>query len=379
MDDLEKKKFELDPDVIAADVSFDSGIAKDDNDNSEPSKETLENSETKNDESETGESEIDEADCIAERSTVLQDSVPLEEYKSILDEHFQNLRGLIKYTKAKDDTIRKLSNELQKYREDYCAKSFKSIATLLISYREDCRRSLSDLGSFELTFDKAKKFISFLGDDLEELLSNAGCEYENEKWYFNGKPLTIDMADGVKFPSLFDGSNLEEDVCEQFEGRTIKEYLVSVENRIKQILSNNEMLDKCLNEYCTLSTLIESDIVYVCVYPPIRKLIALYDKTKQKIDVCISDMNEDNMLEMYSEMLTSLIDEMEEILLCGGVKIDTTTDEVFDTKKNRLIKAITTNDESLDRKIAKQYTECYTMNDVVIYPAKVDVYKYQAI
>ncbi len=302
---------------------------------------------------------------------------PLEGFKVLLDGHFQNLRSLIKYTKTKDETIQKLSGELQKYREDYCAKSFKSIATLLISFREDCRKSLSELGSFELTLEKAKKFISFLCDDYEELLSNAGCEEDDGEWSFNGKPLSFEERSEVKFPALFAAEEISEKEVLP-EGDSMEAYLADAEDKIRRILASNEKLDKCLKDYCTLSTVIEQDVVLLSIYPPVRKMVSLYGKTRQIAEQCLEEINEENMTEHYRSVLTFLVERLEDILLCGGVTVDTTVDDTFDTKKNRLIKAVITEDAALDRKIAKQYTECYLMNGAVLAPAKVDVYKYQA-
>lgn len=358
MNATNEEKRELNPYEIAEDVSFDDDC----------------NSSVAGDEETIG-PECDEKNTqIVEETQV---DIPVDEYKKILDEHFQNLRSLIKYTKTKDETIQKLSNELQKYREDYCAKTFKAIATLIISFREDCRKSLSDLGSFELTIEKAKKFLSFLTDDFEELLSNAGCEEEEGYWRFNGRPLDIETQNAVAFPQLFVADGAPEDNNHVLLGSNIKEYLSDAENKIKIILADNEQLDKCLQDYCSLASAIENDIVVLCVYPPIRNLISLYKKAKQKIDMCLNELNEDNMIDSYSEVLSFLVSRFEDVLLSGGVKIDTTLEEIFDTRKNRLIRAILTNEIELDRKIAKQYTECYTMNGTVLYPAKVDVYKYQ--
>lgn len=303
--------------------------------------------------------------------------ISLDEYRVVLEEHFQRLKNLIKYTKTKDETIYKLSNELQKYREDYCAKIFKSIATLIISFREDCRKSLSDLDSFDLTFEKTKKFLSFLENDFEELLSNAGCEENDDDWTFNGKNLSIDVPSTIKFPQLFTVDEINEDYNAEIEGNNVKEYLSDAETKIKIILANNEKLDKCLKDYCSLASAIENDIVILCIYPSIRKLISLYNKTKQKINMYLSELSEGNMVDSYRDVLTFIVSCLEDVLLSGGVKVDTTTDDFFDNRKNRLVRAIITDNSELDRKIAKQHTECYTMNDVVLYPAKVDVYKYQ--
>ncbi|MBO5111406.1 MAG: nucleotide exchange factor GrpE [Clostridia bacterium] len=346
----------------------------------EPVTETAVTEEAAAEEAPTEETPVEEA-SVAEEAPVVgvpEGTIPLDEYKTALDEHFQNLRSLIKYTKTKDENIYKLSSELQKYREDYCKKTFKSIATLLISYREDCRRSLVDLNTFELTLDKAKKFMSFLCDDYEELLSNVGCEEDDGVWSFNGKPLSGEERNPVKFPPLFEMAPEKEESAVDLSGATVQEILLDAEAKIKAALADNETVDKCLKEYSRLATVIEDDIVLLCVYPAIRKLISLYGKTKRMIEQAIEELNEENMRESYAMCLAFLINHLEDILLSGGVRIDTTADDMFDTKKNRLIKAIVTSDSALDRKIAKQYTECYTMNETVIYPAKVDVYKYQA-
>ena len=136
MNENNEVKKELDPEEMSADILFEDEVAS--NDGVSEAKEVITESVAEN----IDENKADEA---------LE--IPLEEYRIILEEHFQNLKNLIKYTKTKDETIYKLSNELQKYREDYCAKTFKSIATLIISFREDCRKSLSDLNSFDLTFE----------------------------------------------------------------------------------------------------------------------------------------------------------------------------------------------------------------------------------
>lgn len=317
-----------------------------------------------------------EAPCQCEE--VKEPDISLEEYKAALDAHFQNLRALIKYTKTKDETITKLSNELQKYREDYCAKSFKSIASLIISYREDCKKSLDDMGKFELTFEKVKKFMSFLSDDYMEMLSNVGCE-EEDVWLFNGKPLFLtEEKEAVKFPKVFELTEEDEAGCDLGPISDVKEYLQNAEECIKATLANNEKLDKCLKDYAKLSTVIEEDVVLLYVVPAVRRLVNLYKSFSEKVNAALEGLNEENMLDEYAACLTYIVDKLEDVLLSGGVMIYTTCDDTVDTRKNRIIKTIVTDDPAMDRKIARKITDCYVVNDVVMYPAKVDVYKYQA-
>lgn len=316
-----------------------------------------------------------EAPCQSEAAK--ESDISLEEYKTALDAHFQNLRALIKYTKTKDETITKLSNELQKYREDYCAKSFKSIASMIISYREDCRKSLDDIQRFELTIDKVKKFMSFLFDDYMEMLSNIGCE-EEDTWLFNGKPLFLtEEKPAVKFPAVFELSEEDEAACDLGPITDVKEYLQNAEECIKKTLANNEKLDKCLKDYAKLSTAIEEDVVLLYVMPAVRSLVNLYKSFSEKVNTALEGLCEENMLDEYGACLTFIVEKLEDVLLFGGVKIYTTCDDTVDTRRNRIIKTVITNDPAMDRKIARQITDCYVVNDVVMYPAKVDVYKYQ--
>lgn len=317
----------------------------------------------------------EEAPC--ENEVAKEPDISLEEYKTVLDAHFQNLRALIKYTKTKDETITKLSNELQKYREDYCAKSFKSIASMVISYREDCKKSLDDIARFEFTIDKVKKFMSFLADDYMEMLSNIGCE-EEDAWLFNGKPLFLtEEREAVKFPAVFELCEEDEAACDLGPIYDVKEYLAGAEECIKKTLANNEKLDKCLKDYAKLSTAIEEDVVLLYVMPAVRRLVNLYKSFSEKVNTALEGLNEENMLEEYGACLTFIVEKLEEVLLFGGVKIYTTCDDMVDTRRNRIIKTVITNDPAMDRKIARQITDCYVVNDVVMYPAKVDVYKYQ--
>ncbi len=303
--------------------------------------------------------------------------VSFDEYKELTNAHFQNLRSLIKYTKTKDETIFKMNGELQKYREGYCTKAFKSIATLIISYREDCRKALEDLEKYDNDVQKVQKYIYFLVDDYNELLSNAGIENDGEVWRFNGKALSFNGRRYVKFPSAFqDAPELVENEV-QLDAEGLKEYLKAFEQNVKALLANNEMLDKNVNEYLKLSLAIENDVILTGFYPALKKMISVADKIAELAEATAKSVTEENKNDKYALCLNYLIDSLEDVLLIGGVSIYTTVDDVFDTRKNRLVKAIVTTDKSLDRIIAKQYTECYMMNDAVIYPAKVDVYKYQ--
>ncbi len=334
---------------------------------------------------ETPEQNVEMCQCEAaeasnEEAVPVQEEKPIvsfDEYKELTNAHFQNLRSLIKYTKTKDETIFKMNGELQKYREGYCTKAFKSIATLVISYREDCRKALEDLEKYDNDVQKVQKYIYFLVDDYNELLSNAGIENDGEMWRFNGKALSFNGRKYVKFPPAFqDAPELVENEVE-LDGEGLKEYLKSFEQNVKALLANNEMLDKSLNEYLKLSLAIENDVILTGFYPALKKMISVADKIAELAEASAKSVTEENKNDKYALCLNYLIDSLEDVLLIGGVSIYTTVDETFDTRKNRLVKAIVTTDKSLDRMIAKQYTECYIMNDAVIYPAKVDVYKYQ--
>ena len=306
----------------------------------------------------------------------------LEGYVEATQAHLQNLRALIKYTKTKDESIYKLSNELQKYREDYCAKTFKPIGMAIISFREDCRKSMGDIKKYQYDVEKVSKYLDFLADDYFEMLSNVGIEEGDDGWLFNGsliKQFEVENAPVLARP--FQEMTTEEEGVQASipnvkNADDLLAYLSAVENEVKAILAKNEALDKCLKAYIEFSFNVEKNLVKVLVLPAVRTLVTIGEKLRCTVDELRGNLTDEDCNQKYEQCLENLVNALEDVLLSGGVVIDADVRDDFDPKRDRLLKTIMTDDEALDRKIALAHTECYVMNEKVIYPSKVDVYKF---
>ena len=45
-------------------------------------------------------------------------------------------------------------------------------------------------------------------------------------------------------------------------------------------------------------------------------------------------------------------------------------------RTNKIVKIVNCDDEKLDRTVAARHTDCYLFDGKILYPSKVDVYKY---
>ena len=303
-------------------------------------------------------------------------------FGGVMKEHLANLRGLIKWTKTKDENAYKISAELEKYRADYGATAFRAVGLSIISFREDCRKTLGDCEKYRFDEENVRKRLSFLCDDYFDMLSNSGIEESNCVWLFNGMPVKQTKAEERSaplqaFPELTVSQSFDEGQPPAIEtADDLLDYLVSVENEVKRLVANNEALDKCLAAYIEYSKIVERDLIRLNLMPSVRALLTVGDKLREMTEESLSALSEDNCREKLTRCLDYVICSLEDVLLIGGITIDSEPVEYFDPKKNRVIRTVETNDQSLDRRIAASYTECYILKGKVIYPSKVDVYKY---
>lgn len=300
-----------------------------------------------------------------------------EAQKSILA-HFNALRNLIKVTKDKDDSIFKLSGQIDKYRESFTTQLFKTVANALIIYREDCRKSLREVEKFDLTQEKAAKYLKYLTMDWEEMMENLGLE-EDDEWKYNGKKLNAPVpARRAFFAEELPLSEAEIALPETVIGAEgLAAYLAACEDAMRKLLAEESVHNRTLGEYVKYASAIEEGYAQSVLYPVLRKLVSVSERMNAEVKEEIASLTEENFAQVYAQRLVAMIDTTEEILLGCGVTIDGMYDDEYDVKKHRLLKLIPVTEEEADknRKVAFRYTECYIMNEKVIYPAKVDVYK----
>lgn len=301
-----------------------------------------------------------------------------EEFEQLISGHFSAIAYAVNALRSKDDSITRLSKEVQKYREDYCAKSFKSIAMTLIGLRESCRKSIASLDK-PIEFVKIKKYVNYLVDDLDDLMSEIGLECEKSDgyvWTYNGTPLFKKSVETVTFP---DGFTLCE--CEPLTlpelGDSFTEYLTACEETVKAALADMSRYDACINDYVKVAGSIDEGILAANVYPVLRALVHFAPRFKADVIEALNTLTEENAATEYRALLEVLVDKLATLLEMGGVEVEAVHGGTYDLKKHKIIKLVPTDDESLDRAVESVSTDCYSLGGLVIAQAKINAYKYQ--
>ena len=302
--------------------------------------------------------------------------------KTLLDKRYTEIAALLRYNKAKDESIQRLSAELQKYRDGFAFSALKPFINALISLREDCRKSIRDSKQFALDNEKAKKYLEYLISDFDEMLANIGLERNSNAISINGKPLS-----GLTQSKALPAEPLTEEQNDAESSQTFTcigqinnipeliKYLNKSEAAIRLALQDRAAADKTIQEYMALSARTDAEHYFALVAPISRQLYALYDNISARSQPG-GDYSGDAFVELYNAVLEKVVSGIEVILSDAGVRIET-SGNVFDTQKHKLLKTIQTSDEKLDRVIANTYTDCYTYDEKIVYQSKVDVYKFQ--
>lgn len=297
--------------------------------------------------------------------------------KGAIDSHFTIVKNLLQFNKGKDANVAKLTNEMQLYRDGVETKLFKSIALNLIGLREDARKSLREFRQRGLSVDEAKKYINYIVYDYEDLLSGLNIVVDGDKILYNNRPTSAPIAKKaipceVEEYVLPDAPQLESN---DLSG--VIDYLKAAENYVSEVLKKNAQLDKLLNAYIDNAAVYEQGIHQVVLYPVVNQIALLYGKIQREVEDALANLCGENTVISFARCAELLVDQLEKILGECGVSVDSFVSDTYDPQKQRLLKFIPTDDANQNGKIAQKYTDCYLMNDRVIYPQKADVIKYQ--
>ncbi len=303
------------------------------------------------------------------------------ELKAVLDKRYTEIATLLRYNKTKDESIQRLSAEIQKYREGFAFSALKPFLNALISLREDCHKSMRDSKHFEMDGEKAKKYTEYLVSDFEEMLSNIGLERDDDNSIsINGKPIS-GQTQPKTMPSeyLINEQKNDDTSPVLISTKPIKnmselfDYLNKNEMAIQLALQDKAVTDKTIQEYRELSARTDAEHYFALVAPISRQVYKLYDSITVQ---SANDISDDMLIIFYQSILDKVVHGIEIILINAGMEIES-LDGFFDVQKNKLLKTIPTSDEKLDRIIANTYTDCYIYDGKIIYQSKVDVYKFQ--
>ena len=305
-------------------------------------------------------------------SSQKEETLVFAEVKKLIDDHFNSIKALIRYTKEKDANVLALSKQMQVYRDGLETVLLKRVALEIIEYRENCRKSLRIAEKSELNAQEAKKYVNYLKLDFEDMLENLGIKCTDTAVLYNGKNIDVSLEK----PSFRDVPQLEDvglDNPEIVDINGLIEYLKVCEDSLSKIIQNNTILDSVVRDYISISAIYEQGLYQIVLYPVVRTIAKIYRTLSERVEEL--EITDSNATEAYSAQLSLLIEEVEKVLELCNVQIDSYVSDTYDSKKQRILKMIDTEDPDLNGHVICRYTDCYTMEDKVIYLSKVDVYK----
>lgn len=304
-----------------------------------------------------------------------------------IEQYFEKVRQLVRYTKTKDETIEKLGNEIQHYRDGFIAWAFKPFAMSVINFRESCKKEMEEVDKFDLPVEKIKRNISFLVDEIEDLLLANGCDEDDGKYFYNGKEIVAPVSFGEEFacdtapvaeqkPAQ---ETTEETVEETIENTPVVE--MTWEERIEKyhaelsaILADNSVLEKMVQKGLFAWGKKDTENKWLYIRHALYLLVNLKEATAKKEEALPDDL--ENLKKEYVEILQGVSDSVALVLDAIGVTI-LQPEDTFDTKYHRLIKAVPTGNPELDRKINRVMSDAYELDGKVIYQQKVEVLTYK--
>lgn len=312
-------------------------------------------------------------DSLVENNENKQNLWPyFKDIKQLIDDHFNKIKGMIRYSKEKDANVLALSKQVEIYREGIENVLFKKIALELIAYRESCRKSFRECGRIPLSAKDASKYIGYLKLDFEDVFENLGIKCDGDTVLYNGKNI-----DAVIEKVTFSEAVKPEEVT--FENTEIKDfgslavYLENCESSISKMIQNNTVLDLLIKDYISIFVTYEQGVYQAVLYPVIRSIVKTYRNLADRIEgLSVSD---ENAVSIFTKQLEIMIQDLEKVLEQCNVSIDSFVSDKYDPKKQRILKMIDTDKPELNGEIINRYTDCYIMDEKVIYLSKVDVYK----
>jgi len=291
--------------------------------------------------------------------------------KELLDNRYAEIATLLRYNKTKDESIKRLGDEIQKYREGFAFSALKPFINALIALREDCRKSIKDAKQYPEKFndENVKKYIGYLVSDFEDMLSNVGLER-------NLTPPPAPAPAETAEPST-------EEASEPLTLRTeplnsiseLVDYLKETEKSIEIAVKDRAIVDKTIQDYIGSAARTDAVHYFALAAPLAKQIYVLFDYISGKAEQA-NEASGEVLLKLYNEILETISKDIGNILtITAGMEIDA-PDGDFDTKKHKIMKTVPTDDEKLDRTVANVYTDCYTFDGKVISQSKVDVYKF---
>lgn len=348
------------------------------------------NGEQVNDENVCKEEEITESASADECETVEEEpsveikvvDVDYAEFRRLLVSYYDGLTKIIRIDKNKDSTIAILTKEVQAYREGFFAKLVKPICLSVINLREDYKKTQRDIDSYAQSVQSVLKYCDYILSDIEDLLSEQNVVLKDGQFYIDNIPVVdkiprkacVEAQNPECEESTVESATAPDETEQSFDG--ILELIKSKNDELLALLNDNRLANSNLATYAKVTSSIDDNYSDAILLPIFKSLVAVYEAVKSAIDKATQAITDENKTEKYNDVLSVTIDGLNDVLALCGVSIREDVSDSYDMKSSRILKVIKTDDAALEQKVAKRYSDCYVLEDKIIYPFKVDVYKY---
>jgi len=305
----------------------------------------------------------------------------------LLVDAYNKLKAIIKQSRDRDESLLKLTNDIDGYRKDFSYSAVKPLLTGLILFRESFNKELADTYTYAFDLAKVKKHLDLMAREFFDFLQNSDIDPDAPPKCFEVTPIADrgegrgqvylsmteaaeDSIQGATAVPLFAEEPLPQDSIAGDIEETEEIDLNAFVDKITALIAGGEAKDAAINQLVKNSAAIDDYYKARLLFPLEARLIALGKEINQLSAI---EMTEEDCLDKYRDFLSQIIDRAEDVLTAAGVMIESATlDDIFDPKKHRVLRLIPGGKEG---QVAKRHTDCYSYDGKVIYPAKADVYK----
>ena len=304
-----------------------------------------------------------------------------------MNKYFTDISRLIGNTKSKDAALYSSNRELQKFKDNYFVEITEPLALDLIALREDFKKTVEDAVKYNPDKKMLCKNLKVTVDQIDNILVMHDVEEKDGAFYFNGKAFYPPVENYEKQPE--EKPPVSEEIAQptklvllalQPEDNTIEalgKLLAESLSRIESALSDDDNLVKTISVLRDANKKQQDVCDGFLLTPLFISLIQLEEYMYRRLRELEAAESDADAMRIYKDAYVYGKSYVERLLLKFGVHVYSFVSDDFQPKYHRVLRVnkISADEAEKDKKVAQYCTDCYTLGDKVVYPAKVIVYK----
>lgn len=165
----------------------------------------------------------------------------------------------------------------------------------------------------------------------------------------------------------------EENNVESLDAQSkILEEINSLKKEFKSKIKYDEQKEKTITKLHDELQIYKRDLYKKLLLPMINDVIQFTNRAEKDFEF-LADANREKLFERMYDFL----DDLRDVLYRQGVEAYKLEGDVFDPKKQKILKTIETNSKELDKKVANHKTYGYEWEGKIIKPEGIDIYVYK--